>query len=242
MSHFPAEYREAQSGVLGALPTYWVGTDAPDGDAYPWLRAGIGSLYLYRVSTSQVRLFIKQAASGVDADWAVFAGTNGAKGFIEIPLVSLRELSGADIINTAATPSGGILTKDTTPILDKVSTDTDGALWVRWAASNNDVVTFQFLVPPDLDDTQDVVVKVRAKMAGATDTPTIAVHSWWDTGDTKVVDATAAVTGTTVATYAATIATADVPSSVICSVNLTPGAHTTDILYVLGIWVEYTKK
>jgi hypothetical protein len=79
-------------------------------------------------------------------------------------------------------------------------------------------------------------------MAGATDTPVISADSYFNEGDTKVEDDSAAVTGTTYAEYIITIAAADVPAGAqTFTCELTPGAHTTDILYMTAIWVEYTR-
>jgi hypothetical protein len=48
------------------------------------------------------------------------------------------------------------------------------------------------------------------------------------------------------ATYAekiATIAAADVPAGAqTLTVGLTPAAHTTDIMYLTALWIEYKKK
>jgi len=198
-------------------------------------------MYLYQSSTV-TRLYLKVASAGATADWTVVGSTQQATGFIDIPLASLREMASSDIINTAG--AGGVLTKDTTPIFEKVNGATDGAMRLNWVTSNSDALTFQFAVPPDLDDTKDMAVKIRAAMEGVTDTPVITISSWWDFGDTKIDDATGGVTGTTIATYTATIAAADFPGANTCTMNLTPGAHTTGShrLYVYAIWVEYTKK
>jgi hypothetical protein len=221
----------------------WSGSTAVDGAAAPWLNAALGAQYLYYAS-GVVRIYTKVAMAGATADWVVVGSTQQATGFISIPLASGRELSSNDIINTAG--DAGVLSKNTTPILEKLNAGGgDGALRLNWATSNVDLVTYQFAVPPDLDGTQPVLVKFRAAMEGVTDTPTITVSSWWDTGDTKVDDATGGVTGTAVATYTATIAAADVPDTAYtCTINLTPGTHGTasHALYVYAIWVEYAKK
>jgi hypothetical protein len=97
-------------------------------------------------------------------------------------------------------------------------------------------------MPPDLDEAAVVEVHFRAAMAGATDTPVISADSYFNEGDTKVEDDSAAVTGTTYAEYIITIAAADVPAGAqTFTCELTPGAHTTDILYMTAIWVEYTR-
>ena len=176
-----------------------------------------------------------QAAIAI-GDFPIF-GT----GTLPIPLATLRDLTTGAVPNAAA--NGGLLASDSTPVLNTVTGATDGALRLAWAASNSDAGGFLVGLPSDFDADQDVVVYFRAAMAGATDTPTLALDSYFNEGDTKVEDATAAVTGTGYAEYSATIAAADVPSGArTLSVEVTPGAHTTDALYITAIWVEYTRK
>ena len=68
-----------ESGVHGPMPVMWYGTDAPDGDAYPWLQACIGSQYTRKVITSgaeYVVVYRKLTAGGKDSDWVIGDGTN----------------------------------------------------------------------------------------------------------------------------------------------------------------------
>lgn len=161
-------------------------------------------------------------------------------GFVPVPLTAVREISSNAIPNAAA--NGGLLASDSTPILNTTNGDTDSALRLAWAASNSDPIIFQVPLPPDLDEASNVEVHFRAAMAGATDTPVISADSFFNEGDTKVEDDSAAVTGTSYAEYTITIAAADVPAGAqTLSCELTPGAHTTDILYMTAIWVEYTR-
>ena len=160
-------------------------------------------------------------------------------GFIPVSLAAVRELSTGSFINAAG--NGGILATDTTPILNTINGDTDGAWRLAWAASNSDEVGFQAPLPPDLDEASAVEVHLRAYMAGATDTPVISADSYFDEGDTKVEDDSTALDATPTE-KTITIAAGDVPAGAqTLSVALTPGAHTTDILYVTAIWVEYTR-
>jgi hypothetical protein len=171
----------------------------------------------------------------------IYQNMFSVQAFFAVPLTSLREATAFDVGNIAA--NGGLLASDTTPVLSAINDATDGCQRVLWAASNMDQVIFQMPLPPDFDDTADLVLHIRAAMAGATDTPTIAVDSFFNEGDTKVVDATGAVTGASYAEYTATIANADIPvSSQSLTIGLTPGAHTTDTLAVSAIWLEYKRK
>jgi hypothetical protein len=188
------------------------------------------------------------ATSGVTttkiADAAVTAGkltTTMQKGFIPIPLTTLREVSSNAIQNLAA--HGGILASDSTPTLARVNAATDKQLRVGWAASNVDELTAQFVYPPDLDDTAAVEVHILAAMAGATDTPVMAIGYFEGVGDTNAGGNTAAITGTSIAEYSVSVAHGDVGATPkVVSISLTPGTHGTDICYLYGVWIEYTRK
>lgn len=171
---------------------------------------------------------------------AASLGANLRTGFIPISLESLREISANDIINTAG--DAGVLSKNTTPILERVNGATDKALRVKWAASNSDELTFSFPYPPDLDDTAAVVVNLLAKSGGATDTPTITVGYFEGVGDTDAGGATGALSST-LAQVSRSIAAGDVGAyPAAASVSLTPGAHTTDTVEIYGVWITYTRK
>ncbi len=60
-----------EDGVLGAIPGEWCGVDTPDGTAYPWLRAPVGSQYVYIDKTNgNARRFWKMKADGRTDDWS----------------------------------------------------------------------------------------------------------------------------------------------------------------------------
>lgn len=192
------------------------------------------------------RVAVVSATVGeIEFDLASHNAPTGATGFIDIPLASLREIFTNDIGNAAtaaATGSGGILAKDTTPILERINGATDKALRVKWAAGNVDAVTFQFSYPPDLDDAQPVVVNILAKSGGATDTPTITVAYFEGVGDTNAGSATAALSAT-LAKVTASITAANVgPYPTAATVELVPGTHGTDTVEITGIWIEYVRK
>ncbi len=69
----------------------------------------------------------------------------------------------------------------------------------------------------------------------------ISADSYFNEADTKVEDDSTAC-GSAFAEETITIGAADVPSGAqTLSVELTPGAHTTDTLKVSAIWLEYTR-
>lgn len=177
---------------------------------------------------------------GVSANAVQATLSNVKRQTVAVPLATLRESVSDDIPGNAATPPGGILTKNTTPNLEFTNGVTDSAIRLDWSTGNSDPVTFQLALPDDLDDTQDFLIKFQAAMGGATDTPVVDADTFFDVGDTKVEDASGAVTGTAVAEYTITVAAADVPAGAsTVSVELTPGAHATDTLLIYSLRVEY---
>jgi len=179
------------------------------------------------------------------ADDQVTAGklTNTlATGFIALSLAQARLIATNDIAAKNAT-DGGLISLDTDPTLKRVNGATDKKLRMSWAASSVIPVTWDVTYPPDLDDTVDVTVCFLAAMAGATDTPTVAVAYFEGLGDTNAGGASGAVTGTTITKYTRTITAANIgvyPNG--ASIEFVPGAHTTDALHVYAAWLEYARK
>lgn len=172
-------------------------------------------------------------------------------GFIPLDITSLREISSNDIANISDTPLtsdpagfGGLLAKNTTPILERVNGATDKAIRVSWAATVVDEVAFPPVpMPQDLDAATDVTIHVLAAMGGATDTPTLDVQCFDGVGDTEMGGATGAITGTAVAEYSVTIANANIsgPPTGFFNIALVPAAHGNDALYLYAAWIEYTR-
>jgi len=176
-------------------------------------------------------------AGSIDAE---HLSTTLKTGFIPVPLTTLREVVSNDITNLAGV--GGILAKDSTPNLEFANGDTDSCLRLDWVNNNNDPVVFQVPLPPDLDVTADVVVHARIASAGTTDAVGFNCDSYFNEGDTKVEDDTGTNQTTAYAEVTATIAAADVPEGAqTLTCELTPVAHTTDVMYCTAIWIEYTK-
>jgi hypothetical protein len=171
----------------------------------------------------------------------IYQNSVTTQGFIPIPLVTLREVSSLAVGDIAA--NGGLLASDTTPILAPINGATNGCQTVAWAASNNDVVMFQTALPPDLDDAADLIIHTRTKSAGTTNAVGFVCTSWFNEADTVQSD-----TGETNQTTGwlekiITIDAGDVPvGAQTLTVALTPAAHTTDILYLSAIWIEYKTK
>ena len=67
--------RFLQSGVDGPVPSVWYGTNALDGDAYPWLQAPVGSIYHY-INGQNQKMYQKMTTTsgGHDSEWALLGG------------------------------------------------------------------------------------------------------------------------------------------------------------------------
>jgi hypothetical protein len=180
------------------------------------------------------------AATAEAALAEIYQNLFSVQAFIPVPLTSLREVGTGAVGAIAA--AGGVLCSDTTPILAPINGATNACQNVLWAASNNDPVMFQVPLPPDFDSAADVVLHVRIKSAGTTNAVGFGVDTWWDEGDTKVVDATATNQTAVWLEKTATIALADVGASAqTLTCILTPVAHTTDIMYLSAVWLEYKR-
>lgn len=166
----------------------------------------------------------------------LFAG----KGFVPIPLLGLREAASMDVGAIAA--NGGVLASDTTPILEAINAATDGCQRISWVATDVDAVIAQVPLPPDLDELQPLELHLRMASSGTTDAQTVTVDTFFNEGDTRVVDTSGTVQVATYAEFTVTIAATDVPSGAqTLTMELTPGTHANDALYLTAAWLEYTK-
>ncbi len=201
-----------------------------DGDVVEYIDFSVLSTTAATVSVADAGGII--TATTVEAALAeAFTHIQSAQQFIPVPLFTVYE---SDATNAT------ILTGATTPTVDMANGDTDSGIVMTWVASNSDAIIFQTALPPNLDVASDVVVHFRATSGGATDTPTFASDAYFNEGDTKVEDTSAAL-GAAYAENAITIAAADVPAGAqTLTVELTPGAHTTDTVVLSAIWIEYT--
>lgn len=182
------------------------------------------------------------AATTVEAAIAeLYQHLFSVQSFIPIPLMTLRETTAMDVGDITA--NGGLLASDTTPVLSAINDGTDGCQRLTWASSNNDQVVFQIPLPPDLDDTADLVLHARIASGGTTNAVGFTLSSFFNEGDTAVADTTGTNQTATYAEVTATIAAADVPAGAqTLTVGLTPVAHTSDTLNLTALWLEYKKK
>ncbi len=176
---------------------------------------------------------------------AASLGANLKTGFIPLPLGGWRKITSNDFGAIAvASGNGGQLANDTTPILQRINAATDKKARISWVATDQAEIQADFAYPPDLDDTAAVEVHLLVyKNANMDATAAIAVGYFEGVGDTNAGGNTAAITETVAAEKVVTIAAGDVgaqPNA--AAITLTPGTHGNDALYLLGAWVEYTRK
>lgn len=169
--------------------------------------------------------------------------SNLARGFIRLPLTAFRLISSNDIPNSGSA-DGGVVSQDTVPKLERINDATDKGLRIAWAANEVIGITQQFEYPPDLDDTADVTVNLLYYKNGNTNSSmTVGVAYFEGIGDTNAGGNTAALTGTTLTEVAVTIAHANIGAHPnVATVEIVPGAHANDALYLMGAWVEYARK
>ncbi len=74
--HIPNEPFFVESGVHGPMPTLWYGVDAVDGDAYPWISAPSGSIYVYKEIGDFSKYYVKLTEVGKDSDWVPIGGVH----------------------------------------------------------------------------------------------------------------------------------------------------------------------
>lgn len=174
-------------------------------------------------------------ATGQVATIRLTPGTHGTDiMYVSSVKVTYGTLSTADNL-------GGVLTSVSTPALNATNGDTDGQLGIKWAASDSSPIAFQIGVA-DIDTTEDMQIILRMISSGTTNSPTVAADTYFNEGDTKVED-TSAAAASTVGNKAITIGAADIPSdAVTMTVELTPAAHTTDTLTLYAAWVVYCQK
>lgn len=183
-------------------------------------------------------------ASTVEAALAeIFVDRLTIQNCIPISLFSLRKVTGMAVGNAAA--NGGLLASDTVPILGPRTGATAGCQVVKWAAAAVSAVAFQIVLPPDINDAADLLVKARvACTATATDIPSFTLASYFNETGAVVSDTMAAAGATTTfAEVTATIAHADVPAGAqTITGRLTPGTHASSGWSLSALWIEYKGK
>lgn len=153
-----------------------------------------------------------------------------------VSALDFREVSsGGDVGAIAAI--GGHLASDTTPILRGDAAETTE---ISWATGNADIIGVQIPLQPAVVGTGDITVELDV-YSGTTDAATFTVETGYD-GAALVSDSAddAATKSATRHTISATIAAADVPDGAKqMTLMLTPAAHATNAIQLLGCRVSY---
>lgn len=210
-----------------------------DGDIVEWISFAVLSTTAATVSIADAGGFT--AAATVEAALAeIYQDLLSAQHIIPIPLDMWKEAANFDVGAIAA--NGGVLASDTTPVRDAINAATDGCQRILWAASNNDQIVTQVVLPPDLDVTADIVLHTRIVSGGTTDAVGFTVDWFANEGDSKVTDTSETNQTTTWAEKITTLGNADIDAgSQTLTLGLTPVAHTTDTLAMSASWLEITR-
>ncbi len=166
-----------------------------------------------------------------------------AQRWIPLKITDAREITSNATINLAG--HGGIMALDSNPTLTVINGDANGCLILTWVATDVNPIGFTTPLPPDLDVASDLVIHFRARIDGTAgpDTVVVSCDAYFNEGDTKVEDDSAAITGTTWAAYTITIGNADITAGdQTLSFELTLAAHANDGVEMSSIWIEYTGK
>lgn len=129
------------------------------------------------------------------------------------------------------------------PALARVNGATDKALRLSWAAAEvNEIQFAPWELPPDLDKTAAITIRLRCAKSANANTVTMAVGAFFGVGDTNAGGNTGTI-GQAEATYDVVLAASDVPDAGgMLNVTLTPSAHAGDALYLYSAVALYTRK
>lgn len=161
-------------------------------------------------------------------------------GTIPLSLATARIITTNDYVNTAGT--GGILTLDSAPKIQRVNGATDPGARITWAAAGVQEIQWDLDSPADIDTASPVVVNLVASMSGATDSPVIAVKFFEGVSGSNLGGNTAAVSGATPTAKSVNVTSVATSTPGKWVVSLTPAAHGTDTLRLDNIYLSYTKK
>lgn len=162
-------------------------------------------------------------------------------GTVNLPLDEGRILATSDYQNTAAT--GGLLTSNTIPAILRLSTSSNIAARITWAASNSQELQWVTYAPADLDIRFPVFLSSILSISGVTDGTTVLPTFHFFEGIAGS-DIGGAVVGPL--TSAPTLKILGIISAALpvtpWSISIVPGTHTTDTLRLDALYITYTRK
>ena len=157
---------------------------------------------------------------------------------LPLSLYDFREVDASGDVGAIAA-NGGLLASDTTPILRGNAAETQE---ISWAAGNVDKIAAQCTLPPDFNGADDVNIDLWV-YSDTTDPATFTCETGWDGGALVSDTATDANPSATVHKITATVSFADIPDGAeLLTMILTPAAHVTDAIQLLGSRVTYLPK
>jgi hypothetical protein len=170
----------------------------------------------------------------------LFSATGGC---VDLPLNAWKicDADGDVAVIAVASGNGGQLAADSAPILEAVGTTNANRL--RWIANGVERITCTVALPADFQDGADAVFQLIGNSAGTSNSwnAAVLVTNW--NGGADVVDALTDTANTTVKAAPGTIAHADIPADpLVVTISLTPPAHATDALHMLGARLLYKRK
>jgi hypothetical protein len=174
MTTLKSTFRQGQDSFLGAQPSMWYGDAVPDGDAYPWKDAALGSTYVYQTSALSI-CYQKQATNDADADWVpgTWVGSTALDG-------SAAPFSTAPVGSVYHYVSSGITIKYT-----KMADNDDSANWYGEGCIYNLGVAYDDLT--DGGAAVGTLVMTADIPAGATATKSVVRNVVGWAGDTSAV-------------------------------------------------------
>ena len=171
--------------------------------------------------------------------------TSTTYGYVPIPLSSWREVDTSGDVGDA-TADGGVLRSDTTPIYKSHTTGgTYKAQTIQWAASNSDPIAVSIPIPGDLDTDASIDLLMDIGNDGTTDSQEPVISFYWNSYGTAIdvtTDALDTTTDTIFSAYNVTLGASDVTTDArSLTIIITPGAHTTNALYLSRTQLRYTR-
>lgn len=191
-----------------------------------------------RINAGNLEFFDKLTGNTI---LALQTGANRNLGHIAVPLIGARTLASNDFDVLAN--QGGLLAKNSDPLLERVNGATDKAVRVSWAsASVKEIQLPPVYWPSDLDPSVAVTANFLAVMkAASVNVPVLTVGAFEGIGGTNLGGNTAALS-TTLGVRTVSLTIAGYPGFL--SLNVAPAAHATasNDVYLLACWLEFTKK
>lgn len=157
---------------------------------------------------------------------------DGFRRDLGIPLGDIFLFSDGSRLTTTTTTNAGFAMAET------------NALMVTWAATKVVAVGLNFHIPGDYDQSKDeVTLYLDVQMGGATDTPTFTGNIYRKRSGSAISadlgPVSSGTMGSTSSRVSLALTTLALQGGDNITVKLTPAAHGTDAIRLLGVYVRY---